>query len=64
MGRPPRMTQPGVVYHVVNRRLMRLSLPRKAEDYVVFEQVVANPLEPAITFRPRGRPRRNTHKSS
>jgi len=40
MGRPARITQPGVVYHLLNRRVMRLKMFRKARDYEAFEPVL------------------------
>jgi putative transposase len=45
MGRPPRITQPGLAYHVLNRRVMRLPLFRKDHDYLAFERVLAGSLE-------------------
>jgi len=45
MGRPRRITQPGLVYHVLNRRVMRLPLFAKDEDYLAFERVLAESLE-------------------
>jgi len=45
MGRPPRVTQSGVVYHVLNRRVMRLPLFRKDDDYRAFERVLAESLD-------------------
>ena len=44
MGRPPRITEPGIVYHVLNRRVMRLTLFEKDEDYLAFESVLAESL--------------------
>ena len=41
MGRPPRVTQPGLAYHVLNRRVMRLPLFQKDDDYLAFERVLA-----------------------
>ena len=41
MGRPPRVTQPGLAYHVLNRRVMRLSLFPKDDDYLAVERVLA-----------------------
>jgi hypothetical protein len=29
MGRPPRITEPGVAYHLLNRRVMRLTKSEK-----------------------------------
>lgn len=40
MGRSPRVTQEGVVYHLLNRRVMRLPLFKKLGDYEAFEQVL------------------------
>ena len=45
MGRAPRVTEPGLAYHVLNRRVMRLPLFRKDDDYLAFERVVAEALE-------------------
>jgi len=45
MPRPPRLTEPGVVYHLLNRRVMRLTMFEKAEDYAAFERVLAASLE-------------------
>ena len=39
MGRSQRVTQPGLVYHVLNRRVMRLPLFEKEDDYLALEQV-------------------------
>ena len=44
MGRPPRITEPGLAYHVLNRRVMRLPLFLKDEDYLCFERVPAKSL--------------------
>ena len=44
MGRPPRVTQPGLAYHVLNRRVMRLPLFQKDDDYLAFERVLAESL--------------------
>ena len=44
MARPPRITQPHVVYHVLNRRVMRLVLFQKEQDYLAFEQILADSL--------------------
>lgn len=44
MGRPERVTQSGLVYHVLNRRVMRLPLFEKAEDYLAFERVLSESL--------------------
>ncbi len=41
MGRPRRITQPGLIYHVLNRRVMRLPLFMKDGDYLAFERVLA-----------------------
>jgi len=40
MGRSTRVTEPGVVYHVLNRRVMRLPIFKKDEDYLAFERVL------------------------
>ena len=44
MGRPRRITEPGLAYHVLNRRVMRLPLFQKDEDYLAFERVLAESL--------------------
>ena len=41
MGRPPRITEPGLAYHVLNRQVMRLPLFLKDDDYLAFERVPA-----------------------
>jgi REP-associated tyrosine transposase len=45
MGRPPRITEPGLAYHLLNRRVMRLPLFQKDDDYLAFERVLAESLE-------------------
>ncbi len=45
MGRPPRITKPGLVCHVLNRRVMGLPLFQKDGDYLAFERVWAESLE-------------------
>ncbi len=45
MGRPPRITHPGLAYHILNRRVMRLRLFKKDADYLAFERVLAESLE-------------------
>lgn len=45
MGRMPRITVPGVVYHVLNRRVMRLPIFDDAGDYLAFERVLAQSLD-------------------
>ncbi|MCK4659763.1 MAG: transposase [Phycisphaerae bacterium] len=45
MGRSPRITKPGLVYHVLNRRVMRLPLFQKDDDYLAFERVLADSLD-------------------
>ncbi len=47
MGRPLRVTESGLVYHVLNRRVMRLPLFQKDDDYVAFEGVLSESLEHA-----------------
>ena len=44
MPRPARVTESGVAYHLLNRRVMRLALFQKAADYEAFERVVAESL--------------------
>jgi len=44
MGRPARITEPGLAYHVLNRRVMRLPLFLKDSDYLAFERVLAESL--------------------
>ncbi len=45
MGRPPRITESGLVYHILNRRVMRLPPFNKDEDYLAFERVLAESLD-------------------
>ncbi len=45
MGRSPRVTEPGIAYHVLNRRVMRLPLFQKDNDYLAFERVLDQSLE-------------------
>lgn len=45
MGRSPRITKPGIVYHLLNRRVMRLPLFKTDEDYLAFERVLAESLD-------------------
>lgn len=45
MGRPPRITKSGVVYHLLNRRVMRLTIFEKEADYAAFERVLAEGLD-------------------
>ena len=40
MPRPPRITVPSMVYHVINRRVMRLPLLQKPADYLAFQRVL------------------------
>ncbi len=42
MGRSPRITQSGLVYHVLNRRVMRLPLFEGDGEYLAFERVLAS----------------------
>ena len=44
MARSPRITVQGLVYHVLNRRVMRLPLFQKPDDYLAFERVLAESL--------------------
>ncbi len=44
MPRPPRVTEPGVVYHLLNRRVMRLKLFEKDGDYTAFEHALSEGL--------------------
>ena len=44
MGRSQRVTEPGLVYHVLNRRVMRLPLFQKEDDYLAFERVLGESL--------------------
>ncbi len=44
MGRAPRITESGTVYHLLNRRVMRLPLFEKDADYEVFERVLGGSL--------------------
>ena len=41
MPRPPRITESGLVYHILNRRVMRLAIFKKDRDYAAFEAVLA-----------------------
>ena len=43
MGRAPCSTVPGMVYHLPNRRVMRLAIFEKDGDYAAFERVLAAP---------------------
>ena len=45
MPRAPRLTESGVVYHLLNRRVMRLPIFEKDADYAAFERVLAEALE-------------------
>jgi putative transposase len=45
MPRSPRVTEAGIVYHVLNRRVMRLPLFQKDRDYEAFERVLAASLD-------------------
>jgi putative transposase len=47
MGRAPRITEPGIAYHLLNRRVMRLAIFEQAADYAAFERVLAASLEHA-----------------
>ena len=44
MGRPLRVTESGLVYHVLNRRVMRLPLFQKDADYLAFERLLSESL--------------------
>ena len=44
MVRSPRVTEPGLVYHVLNRRVMCRPLFQKNDDYLAFERVLAESL--------------------
>jgi putative transposase len=44
MPRPPRVTEPGLAYHLLNRRVMRLAMFQKAGDFEAFERVLAESL--------------------
>jgi len=44
MGRSPRRTIPGMVYHLLNRRVMRLTMFWKDEDYLAFERALGEAL--------------------
>ncbi len=44
MGRAPRITEPGVAYHLLNRRVMRLRMFEKPADYAAFTEVLAKSL--------------------
>lgn len=45
MGRVPRITTSGIVYHVLNRRVMRLPIFEDNEDYLAFERVLVKSLQ-------------------
>ncbi len=45
MGRPVRVTESGLVYHILNRRVMRLPLFQKDGDYLAFERVLSESLQ-------------------
>ncbi|HOW72629.1 MAG TPA: transposase, partial [Phycisphaerae bacterium] len=45
MGRSPRITEPGVVYHLLNRRVMRLPIFERDGDYAAFEGVLVEGLD-------------------
>ncbi len=45
MGRAPRVTEPGLVYHLLNRRVMRLRMFENDADYAAFERVLAGSLD-------------------
>ena len=45
MPRPPRKTLVGVVYHILNRRVLRLKLFDDEGDYAAFERVLAESLQ-------------------
>ena len=45
MGRAPRITVPGLVYHLLNRRVMRLAIFEDDADYRAFERVLAEGLD-------------------
>ena len=45
MGRAPRITVPGLVYHLLNRRVMRLAIFEDDADYQAFERVLAEALD-------------------
>jgi hypothetical protein len=44
MGRPPRVARPGLAYDVLNRRVMRLPLLQKDDDYLALEWVLGESL--------------------
>ena len=41
MGRPPRITEPGLAYHILKGRVMRLPLFLEDADSLAFEHVLA-----------------------
>ena len=41
MARSPRITEPGLAYHLLNRRVMRLPIFEKNGDYEAFERILA-----------------------
>jgi hypothetical protein len=44
MPRAPRITESGLVYHILNRRGMRLAIFKKDRDYSAFEAVLTQAL--------------------
>jgi putative transposase len=47
MPRPPRITEPRLVYHILNRRVMRMAIFRKDRDYAAFEAILGEALSRA-----------------
>ena len=45
MGRPLRVTEPGLVYHVLNRRVMRLPLSQKDDGCLAFDRLLFRPAD-------------------
>jgi len=44
MPRPRRITEPGLAYHILNRRVLRLPIFKKDRDYAAFENVLVQAL--------------------
>ena len=44
MPRPPRITEAGLAYHILNRRVLRLPIFKRDGDYAAFERVLAQSL--------------------
>ena len=49
MGRAPRTSQGGLIYHVLNRSNGRLTVFEKDQDYAAFERILEEVREQAST---------------